>query len=75
MKILQKCLDFLLFHGITDTIDNHIENVYGNVELGVQELDKGSKYLSKYRRKVFILLLFAIIVVVILIIILVIKLS
>ncbi|XP_076179201.1 syntaxin 13 [Ptiloglossa arizonensis] len=58
-----------------DTIDNHIENVYGNVELGVQELDKGSKYLSKYRRKVFILLLFAIIVVVILIIILVIKLS
>ncbi|XP_029048052.1 syntaxin-12 isoform X1 [Osmia bicornis bicornis] len=58
-----------------NTIDNNIENVHGNVELGTQELIKGSNYLSKYRRKVFVLLLLAIIVVVILIIILVTKLS
>ncbi|XP_076665596.1 syntaxin 13 isoform X2 [Andrena cerasifolii] len=58
-----------------NTIDNHIENIHGNVELGAQELIKGSNYQSKYRRKVYILLLLAIIVVVILIIILVTKLS
>ncbi|XP_026671298.1 syntaxin-12-like isoform X1 [Ceratina calcarata] len=58
-----------------NTIDSHIENVHGNVELGAQELIKGSNYQSKYRRKVFILLLLAIIVVVILIIVLVTKLS
>ncbi|XP_053975348.1 syntaxin-12 [Hylaeus volcanicus] len=58
-----------------DTIDNHIESVHGNVELGVQELIKGSNYRRKYQRKVFILLLFAIIVVGILVIILVTKLS
>ncbi|XP_076639559.1 syntaxin 13 [Colletes latitarsis] len=58
-----------------DTIDNHIENVHGNVEVGVQELIKGSSYERKYRRKVCILMLVVIIVVVILIIILVTKLS
>lgn len=60
---------------IVDTIENQIEDVHANVELGAQELVKGSNYLSKYRRKVFVLLLLAIIVVVILIIILVTKLS
>lgn len=60
---------------VTDTVDNHIENVHENVELGAQELIKGTNYQSKYRRKVFILLLLAIIVVVILIIVLVTKLS
>ncbi|XP_017766111.1 PREDICTED: syntaxin-12 [Eufriesea mexicana] len=58
-----------------NTIDNSIENVHGNVELGAQDLIKGNNYQSKYRRKVFILLLLAIIVVVILIIVLVTKLS
>ncbi|XP_031772542.1 syntaxin-12 [Apis florea] len=58
-----------------NTIDNHIENVHGNVELGAQELIKASNYQSKYRRKVFVLLLLAIIVVIILIIVLVTKLS
>ncbi|XP_076295012.1 syntaxin 13 isoform X3 [Lasioglossum baleicum] len=58
-----------------NTIENNIENTHGNVELGTQELVKGSSYLRKYRRKVFLLLLFAIIVVVILIIVLVTKLS
>ncbi|KZC03865.1 PREDICTED: syntaxin-12 [Dufourea novaeangliae] len=58
-----------------NTIDNNIENVHANVEMGAQELIKGSNYQSKYRRKVYILLLLAIIVVVILIIILVTKLS
>ncbi|XP_032682150.1 syntaxin-12 isoform X2 [Odontomachus brunneus] len=58
-----------------DTIDNHIENVHGNVELGAQELVKGSNYQSKFRRKVYILMLLAIIVVIVLIVILVTKLS
>ncbi|XP_036146088.1 syntaxin-12 [Monomorium pharaonis] len=58
-----------------DTIDNHIENVHGNVELGAQELEKGSNYQSKFRRKVYILLLLAIIVAIVLTVILVIKLS
>ncbi|XP_003703289.1 syntaxin 13 [Megachile rotundata] len=58
-----------------NTIDNAVENIHGNVELGTQELIKGSNYQSKYRRKVYVLLLLAIIVVVILIIILVTKLS
>lgn len=58
-----------------NTIENHIEQVHGNVELGAQELVKGSNYQSKYRRKVFVLLLLAIIVIVILIIVLVTKLS
>ncbi|XP_035727598.1 t-SNARE domain-containing protein 1-like [Vespa mandarinia] len=58
-----------------NTVDNHIENVYGNVELGAQELVKGSNYQSKFRRKVYLLLLLAIIVVIVLIIILVTKLS
>lgn len=62
-------------HYFTDTVDNHIENVYGNVELGAQELVKGSNYQSKFRRKVYLLLLLAIIVVIVLIIILVTKLS
>ncbi|XP_014468419.1 PREDICTED: syntaxin-12 isoform X2 [Dinoponera quadriceps] len=58
-----------------DTIDNHIENMHGNVELGAQELAKGSNYQSKFRRKVYILMLLAIIVVIVLIVILVTKLS
>ncbi|KYM98304.1 Syntaxin-12 [Cyphomyrmex costatus] len=58
-----------------DTIDNHIENIHGNVELGAQELEKGSNYQSKFRRKVYILLLLAIIVAIVLTVILVIKLS
>ncbi|KAM0725010.1 Syntaxin-12 [Formica fusca] len=58
-----------------DTIDNHIENIHGNVELGAQELVKGSNYQSKFRRKVYILLLLAIIVAIVLTVILVIKLS
>lgn len=58
-----------------NTIDNHIENVYGNVELGAQELVKGSNYQSKFRRKVYLLLLLAIIAVIVLTIILVTKLS
>ncbi|XP_033339342.1 syntaxin 13 isoform X2 [Megalopta genalis] len=58
-----------------NTVDSQIENIHGNVELGAQELIKGSNYQRKYRRKVYILLLLAIIVVVILIIILVTKLS
>lgn len=58
-----------------DTIDNHIENIHGNVELGAQELVKGSNYQSKFRRKVYILLLLAFIVAVVLTVILVIKLS
>ncbi|XP_043682141.1 syntaxin-12 [Vespula pensylvanica] len=58
-----------------NTVDNHIENIYGNVELGAQELVKGSNYQSKFRRKVYLLLLLAIIVVIVLIIILVTKLS
>ncbi|KAL6257171.1 hypothetical protein P5V15_012101 [Pogonomyrmex californicus] len=58
-----------------DTIDNHIENIHGNVELGAQELEKGSNYQSKFRRKIYILLLLAFIVAIVLIVILVIKLS
>lgn len=58
-----------------DTIDNHIENIHGNVELGAQELVKGSNYQSKYRRKVYILMLLAIVGVIIAIIILVTRLS
>lgn len=59
----------------SDTIDNNIENIHGNVESGVQELVKGSNYQNKFRRKVHILLLFAIIVFMVLVIILVIKVS
>ncbi|XP_076647341.1 syntaxin 13 isoform X2 [Halictus rubicundus] len=58
-----------------NTIENNVETTHANVELGGQELAKGSNYLRKYRRKVFMLLLVAIIVVVVLIIILVTKLS
>lgn len=60
---------------ITDTIHDHIENVHGNVELGAQELVKGSNYQSKFRRKVYVLLLLMIIVAIILVVALVIKLS
>jgi len=67
---LTKANDYLV-----DTIDNHIENIHGNVELGAQELVKGSNYQSKFRRKVYILLLLAIIVAIVLTVILVIKLS
>lgn len=75
-QILRELAAVIYQQGDTiNTIDNHIENVHGNVELGAQELIKGSNYQSKYRRKVFILLLLAIIVVVILIIVLVTKLS
>ncbi|KAI4500441.1 hypothetical protein M0802_004403, partial [Mischocyttarus mexicanus] len=59
----------------TNTIDNHIENIYGNVELGAQELIKGSNYQNKFRRKVYLLLLLVIIVAIVVIIILVTKLS
>ncbi|XP_043488981.1 syntaxin-12 [Polistes fuscatus] len=58
-----------------NTVDNHIENIYGNVELGAQELIKGSNYQSKFRRKVYLFLLLAIIVAIVVIIILVTKLS
>ncbi|XP_012267800.2 t-SNARE domain-containing protein 1 [Athalia rosae] len=58
-----------------NTIENSIENVHGNVELGAQELVKANSYQSKFRRKVCFLLLLAVIAVVILTIILVTKLS
>ncbi|XP_076748994.1 syntaxin 13 [Xylocopa sonorina] len=58
-----------------NTIDNHMENVHGNVELGAQELVKGSNYESKYRRKLLVLLLLVMIVVGVLITILVSRLS
>ncbi|XP_066592834.1 syntaxin-12 [Prorops nasuta] len=58
-----------------NSIENQIENVQGNVEMGAQELIKGSNYQSKFRRKIFILLLLAIIVVIVLVVILVTKLS
>ncbi|CAK9804626.1 STX12 [Anthophora plagiata] len=58
-----------------NTTENNIENVHANVEVGTQEVIKASNYLSKYRRKLYILLLLAIVVVVILIIVLVTKLS
>lgn len=60
---------------ISDTIENSIENVHGNVELGAQELVKASSYQSKFRRKVCFLLILAIVAAVILTIILVTKLS
>ncbi|XP_076302507.1 syntaxin-12-like [Lasioglossum baleicum] len=75
-QIMRQLAIFVYQQGETiNTVDNHIENVHENVELGAQELIKGTNYQSKYRRKVFILLLLAIIVVVILIIVLVTKLS
>ncbi|XP_015111532.1 syntaxin-7 [Diachasma alloeum] len=58
-----------------DTIENNIENVHGNAELGAQELVKASNYQSKFRRKICILLIIAVIVLIILTIILVTKLS
>lgn len=58
-----------------NTIENSIENVHGNVELGAQELVKANSYQSKFRRKVCFLLLLAIVAAVILIVILVTKLS
>ncbi|XP_046748442.1 syntaxin-12 [Diprion similis] len=58
-----------------DTIENNIENVHGNVELGAQELVKASSYQSKFRRKVCFLLILAVIAAVILAIILVTELS
>jgi hypothetical protein len=35
------CSKFLF---VTDSIENNIENVHGNVELGQQELQKASEY-------------------------------
>lgn len=58
-----------------NTIENSIENVHGNVEMGAQELIKASNYQSKFRRKMCFLLLLAVVVVIIIIIVLVIKLS
>ncbi|KAK0162718.1 hypothetical protein PV327_006473 [Microctonus hyperodae] len=58
-----------------DTIENSIENVHGNVELGAQELVKASNYQNKFRRKICILLVIAVAIAIILIVILVTKLS
>ncbi|XP_044011603.1 syntaxin-12 [Aphidius gifuensis] len=56
-----------------DTIENNIENVHGDVELGAQELIKASNYQTKFRRKICYILLVAVIVILILIISLVTK--
>ena len=47
---------------VVDSIEDNVENVHGNVELGRQELQKAAGYQSKYRRKLFCLLMTAIIV-------------
>lgn len=44
---------------VVGSIEDGIENVHGNVELGRQELDKAAGYQSKYRRKLFCLLVTA----------------
>lgn len=56
-----------------DTIENNIENVHGDVELGAQELIKASNYQTKFRRKICYILIVAVIVILILIISLVTK--
>ncbi|XP_026288424.1 syntaxin-7 [Frankliniella occidentalis] len=44
------------------SIEDNIENVHGNVELGRQELQKAAGYQNKYRRKILCLLVTAIII-------------
>lgn len=54
---------FSLFRFLfTDTIENSIDNVGGDVEAGRSELIKAAEYQAKYRRKVIILLLIAVII-------------
>ncbi|XP_057341360.1 syntaxin-7 [Microplitis mediator] len=61
--------------GSIDTIENSIENVYGNVGLGAQELSRASGYQNKYRKKLLFILLLALVIVIILIVVLVTKYS
>ncbi|XP_012279652.1 syntaxin-12 [Orussus abietinus] len=56
-----------------NTIENSIENVHGNVELGAQELVKASNYQSKFRRKICLILLLVIVSVVVLTIVIVLR--
>ncbi|KAJ9586832.1 hypothetical protein L9F63_019574 [Diploptera punctata] len=58
-----------------NSIENNIENVHGNVELGQQELQKAAEYQVSHRKKLCILIAIAVIVGIILTIIIVTQLK
>lgn len=58
-----------------NSIENNIENVHGNVELGQQELQKASEYQIKHRKKMCFLIAVAVIIGIVLTIIIVVELK
>lgn len=58
-----------------NSIENNIENVHGNVELGQQELQKAAEYQIKHRKKMLFLVAVAVIIGIILTVIIVTQLK